>query len=168
MWDHLFSNFLETAFKQGTLLVHLPSGKTLSLGDCSNDPVEVTIHDRSLTRKFLQNPDMAVGEAYMNGNLSIKNDDLYGFMELAVLNLGRNGNSGHTQTPRKKIVNSLRRVMRFISQSNPIGRAQENVAHHYDLSDELYDLFLDADKQYSCGYYKHHDDTLAMLMMQKH
>ncbi len=167
MWDHLFSNFLETAFKQGTLLVHLPSGKTLSLGDCSNDPVEVTIHDRSLTRKFLQNPDMAVGEAYMNGNLSIKNDDLYGFMELAVLNLGRNGNSGHTQTPRKKIVNSLRRVMRLISQSNPIGRAQENVAHHYDLSDELYDLFLDADKQYSCGYYKHHDDTLEMAQQQK-
>jgi len=167
MWDSLFSNFLKRSFKHGSLIIHLASDKTLQLGDSTGTPVEVTLHDPSLTRKIMVNPDMAVGEAYMNGNLTVKDDDLYGFLALAVRNMGRNGERFNNPTNLQKIMQFARKALRKISQHNPIGRAQENVAHHYDLSDELYEFFLDADKQYSCGYYKSPDDTLEMAQAQK-
>jgi hypothetical protein len=58
MWDFLFSNFLNKSFKHGTLILHLPSGKTLQLGDGIGAPVEVTMHDPALTRKIMTTPDM--------------------------------------------------------------------------------------------------------------
>jgi cyclopropane-fatty-acyl-phospholipid synthase len=167
MWDFLFTNFLEKRFRLGSLLVHFGNGTTLRLGDGTGKPVEVTMHDPSLTRKMLLNADMAVGEAYMTGEMTIKDDDLFGFMELAVRNMGRNGQWHNGMTRKKKFARSLRRMTRLVSQHNPIGRAQKNVAHHYDLSDELYELFLDPDRQYSCGYYRSSDDTLEMAQQQK-
>jgi cyclopropane-fatty-acyl-phospholipid synthase len=167
MWDSLFTSFLERSFKHGHLVIHLTSGKTLQLGDGQGVPVEVTLHAPGLTRKIMGNPDMAVGEAYMNGDMTIKGDDLYGFLALAVRNMGRNGDRFNNPTSLQKIMQSARKMLRKVSQHNPIGRAQENVAHHYDLSDKLYDLFLDEDKQYSCGYYKSPDDTLEMAQAQK-
>ncbi len=167
MWDYLFTSFLTRSFKHGSLVVNLANGKTLQLGDGSGVPVEVTMHDPSLTAKILRNPDMAVGEAYMNGDMTIKDDDLYGFLSLAICNMGRNGDRFNNPTTMQKFMQSTRKLLRKISQNNPIGRAQENVAHHYDLSDQLYELFLDADKQYSCGYYKTPDDTLEMAQAQK-
>jgi len=167
MWDSLFSIFLKRSFKHGHLIIHLTNGKVLKLGDGIGAAVDVTLHDPSLTGKVLRNPDMAVGEAYMNGDMTIKDDDLYGFLGLAVRNMGRNGERFNNPTPVQRIMQSTRKILRKISQHNPIGRAQENVAHHYDLSDKLYDLFLDEDKQYSCGYYKTPDDTLEMAQAQK-
>ncbi len=167
MWDSLFSIFLKRSFKHGHLIIHLTNGKVLKLGDGTGAAVDVTLHDPSLTGKVLRNPDMAVGEAYMNGDMTIKDDDLYGFLGLAVRNMGRNGERFNNPTPVQRIMQSTRKILRKISQHNPIGRAQENVAHHYDLSDKLYDLFLDEDKQYSCGYYKTPDDTLEMAQAQK-
>ncbi len=167
MWDSLFSRFLKRSFKHGSLTLHLASGKVLQLGDGASTPVEVTLHDPSLISKILRNPDMAVGEAYMNGDITIKNDDLYGFLALAVRNMGRNGERFNNPAKIQKSMQSVRKALRKVSQHNPIGRAQANVAHHYDLSDELYELFLDTDKQYSCGYYKTPDDTLEMAQAQK-
>jgi cyclopropane-fatty-acyl-phospholipid synthase len=167
MWDHLFTKFLGRSFKSGSLIIHLAGGRVLRFGDGTGDPVEVTLHDKSLTRKILQNTDLAVGEAYMNGEMTIRDDDLYGFMELAVKNMGRNGDRFNNPSKMQGIAQKARRSLRRISQYNPIGRAQENVAHHYDLSDAFYDLFLDADKQYSCGYYKTPDDTLEVAQAQK-
>ncbi len=167
MWDSLFKTFLTKSFKRGYLKITLNDGSTVSLGDGSGDLVEVTLHEDDLPRKILMNPDMAVGEAYMHGTLTIKNDDLYGFLSLAVLNLGRNGERFNNPTTGQKFMQSARKILRKISQHNPVGRAQQNVAHHYDLSDQLYDLFLDDDKQYSCGYYKTPNDTLEMAQAQK-
>lgn len=167
MWSFLFGNFLKRHFKNGHLIIRLASGKTLQLGDGIGTPVVVTLHDPALTRKIMANPDMAVGEAYMNGDLTLKDDDLYGFLALAVRNMGRNGDRFNNPASLQRFLQSAGKALRKISQHNPIGRAQENVAHHYDLSDELYDLFLDEDKQYSCGYYKSPDDTLEMAQAQK-
>ncbi|MDJ0637832.1 MAG: cyclopropane-fatty-acyl-phospholipid synthase family protein, partial [Paracoccaceae bacterium] len=61
----------------------------------------------------------------------------------------------------------LRAALRSVSQFNPLGRARRNVAHHYDLSGELYDQFLDADRQYSCAYFRNADDTLEKAQAQK-
>ncbi len=167
MWVHLFKSFLNKSCKRGNLVIKFADDTVSTFGDGHGEVVEVTLHDPDLPRRVLSNPDMAVGEGYMKGTITIKNDDLYGFMSIAILNLGRNGERFNNPTTAQKYMQSARKILRKISQHNPIGRAQENVAHHYDLSDELYDLFLDEDKQYSCGYYKTPDDTLEMAQAQK-
>lgn len=167
MWNYLFKRFLQKSFQEGSITVHFSNGDTLRAGDNISDPIEVTFHDPELTKRIVLKPDMAVGEAYMSGDLTIHNDDLFGFLSLAVQNIGRNrDNMGHNPWLHRLIQN-IRRLGRTISQHNPIGKAQKNVAHHYDLSDNLYDLFLDDDKQYSCAYYKTPTDSLELAQAQK-
>ena len=59
-----------------------------------------------------------------------------------------------------QFINKLSGSYRYLTNFNFIKKSKMNVAHHYDLSDELYDLFLDPKKQYSCAYFKNENDTL--------
>ncbi|MDH3738396.1 MAG: cyclopropane-fatty-acyl-phospholipid synthase family protein, partial [Alphaproteobacteria bacterium] len=97
---------------------------------------------------MLLNPQLAVGEAYMKGTLTIERGTLYDFLDLATQNL-----EYVKQHAFHKFTETVSRLFRRLQQHNPIGKAQRNVAHHYDLSDDLYDLFLDEDRQYSCAYF---------------
>ncbi|MFN3144229.1 MAG: class I SAM-dependent methyltransferase [Paracoccaceae bacterium] len=162
MWDTLFDKAIARIVKAGTLVVEMPDGASRRYGDGTGDPVILRLKDRDLPRRILLNPDLAVGEGYMNGTLEIEDDDLYGFMGLAVKNLAA-GNKFWWQLALERI----RRVLRRIEQHNPMHRARQNVAHHYDLSGELYDLFLDTDKQYSCAYFARPDMTLEEAQAAK-
>ena len=149
MWTRVFDIFLGHLIHQGQLSVTLASGETLRHGDPSKGPsVAITLQDESLPRRIILNPDMAVGEAYMDGRMIIEGDDLRGFLELAIANIEAQGQPWFRR-PRVK----ARNAMRWLQQYNPAHRARQNVAHHYDLSGELYDLFLDEDRQYSCAYF---------------
>ena len=128
----------------GALEITLADGRVTRFGDDST-PIRVAFHDPGLPRKVVLNPELAVGEAYMDGRLTIQDDDLYGFLTLGV----RNFSVGYGEGLEAK----LAPLTRWVSQINPMGRARKNVAHHYDLSGRLYDLFLDEDKQYSCAYF---------------
>ena len=128
----------------GALEITLADGRVKRFGDDST-PIRVAFHDPDLPRKVVLNPELAVGEAYMDGRLTIQDDDLYGFLTLGV----RNFSVGYGEGLEAK----LAPLTRWVSQINPMGRARKNVAHHYDLSGRLYDLFLDEDKQYSCAYF---------------
>ncbi|MDU8943005.1 cyclopropane-fatty-acyl-phospholipid synthase family protein [Rhodophyticola sp. MJ-SS7] len=108
----------------------------------------VTLHDTDIVRGLIMNPELAAGEGYMNETLTIENDDLRSFMALAVRNVFHSG-PVWWQHPAE----SVRKALRWWRQFNPAKRARSNVAHHYDLSAELYGLFLDTDKQYSCAYF---------------
>ena len=92
----------------------------------------------------------------MDGHISVEDGDIYDVLELVQLNVGRNQNQHWLQN----LVQATRKARRRLSQHNPVGRAQKNVAHHYDLSDTLYDLFLDNDRQYSCAFYMSDNDSL--------
>src|SRR5258708_7843793 len=59
------------------------------------------------------------------------------------------------------------RLLRYIHQYNPVRRSRRNVAHHYDLSDQLYELFLDSDRQYSCAYFQALDEDLETAQINK-
>ena len=98
----------------------------------------------------------------MDGKLTIENGDIYDLLDL----LGRNIASLET-TPFVRWSYSLQRLVRAIEQYNPIGKAQRNVAHHYDLNDQLYDFFLDRDRQYSCAYFKAGDEPLEQAQLDK-
>ena len=128
----------------GALEITMADGRVTRFGDDST-PIRVAFHDPDLPRKVVLNPELAVGEAYMDGRLTIQDDDLYGFLTLGV----RNFSVGYGEGLEAK----LAPLTRWVSQINPTGRAKKNVAHHYDLSGRLYDLFLDEDKQYSCAYF---------------
>ena len=144
MWATLFLRMMRGLIRDGALEITMPDGQVERMGDGS-DPIRITLSDPDLPRRILFNPELAVGEAYMDETLTIAQDDLYGFIALGV----RNFAVGHGEGLESRIAP----LIRYVEQFNPVGRAQKNVAHHYDLSGRLYDLFLDEDKQYSCAYF---------------
>jgi cyclopropane-fatty-acyl-phospholipid synthase len=121
------------------------------------DPVRVTSRWSELALTL--RPALAVGEAYMDGKLIIEEGSLYDFLDLLAQNL-----ASAPGGPGRRLFEQIGRIRK---QANRIGRAQRNVAHHYDLSPALYDLFLDQDRQYSCAYFRHPDDTLERAQEQK-
>ncbi|KKM85600.1 hypothetical protein LCGC14_1287350, partial [marine sediment metagenome] len=162
MWTRLLSIFLKRLIKQGRLVVAYPDGQSIAYGDGSTSAVTMRLHARSLPRKLLINPNLALGEAYMDGTLTVDQDDIYGLIELLVVNLTLQPDLWH-----HRWLAHLRRLCRRLAQFNPAGRARRNVAHHYDLSGELYDLFLGADRQYSCAYFREAGDTLETAQRNK-
>lgn len=162
MWAKLLSVFLNRLIRKGALIVIFPDGRAVHFGESSSSPVTVQFHARPLIRKLLINPDLALGEAYMDGTLTVDEDDLYRLLELIVVNLAHQPGVWHYRW-----LSRLRRLCRNLAQFNPAERAQRNVAHHYDLSGALYDLFLGADHQYSCAYFRHPDDSLEAAQENK-
>ena len=156
MWITLLDRLLKHMMRQGVLEVTYPDGITRRYGDGSDSyHAAITLHDDTLPRKIIYSPDMAVGEAYMDGRLTIEGDDLYGFLELSISNIAAHGQPWFRQP-----LDFGRHLLRYLQQFNPVSRARANVAHHYDLSGALYDLFLDRDRQYSCAYFRDPNMTL--------
>jgi cyclopropane-fatty-acyl-phospholipid synthase len=111
-------------------------------------------------------PDLAIGECYMDGSFEcIGGTTIYDFLSLVMENT-----RGHGARMFHGILDKLRKATRRIEQSNTIVRSKKNVSHHYDLNGNLYDLFLDADRQYSCAYFETRDSTLeeAQLAKKRH
>lgn len=162
MWTKLLDRFLTHLFREGELSVTYPDGVTRRYGNGGDFRAGITLNDPDLPRKIIVSPDMAIGEGYMNNDLSFENDDLHGFLGLAIHNIK------HQEQPwfRKPLV-WRRRLARYLNQFNPAPRSRSNVAHHYDLSGALYDLFLDEDRQYSCAYFARPDMTLEQAQAAK-
>ena len=158
----LASLLLKRVVTVGTLTVIDAHGKTHVFRGTEEPRVTIRLHDKALHHRLLLTPKLAVGEAYMNGTLTIEEGTLYDFLDLAGHNMA--ALEGH---PLQATQLALGRVMRFIHTYNPIGRAQQNVAHHYDLSGALYDLFLDKDRQYSCAYFMTDNDSLEVAQHNK-
>jgi len=149
--------------KRGTLKIIDAHGKLHEFAGAPGATVTIRLHDKALHNRFFWNPRMAVGEAYMDGSLTIEEGaSIYDFVDL----VGENLHLLDTNTV-IKIRNWLIKFVRPFQQHNPIGRAQKNVAHHYDLSTELYDLFLDSDRQYSCAYFESPNHTLEQAQHAK-
>ncbi len=156
MWNKALDRVLRHLITLGELTVSYPDGDIRVYGDAALGPsVAIALHDAALPRLLVLSPDMAAGEGYMDGRLTIENDDLRGFLSLAIMNVAANG-------PHKALapLGWIRQTMRRVQQFNPVTRARANVEHHYDLSGALYDLFLDEDRQYSCAYFARPDMTL--------
>ena len=162
MWEMLFDRMLNTIFQTGCLKVTFPSGRVETYGDGQGQSAAIKIHNKQALRQLLTNPELYAGEVYMDGTLTIEGDDLRAFLELVVKAQGQ-----QNTTRWQNWLAALRMFKRRLVQMNPIGAAQQNVAHHYDLSGELYDLFLDEDRQYSCAYFKTPEDTLEQAQAQK-
>ena len=168
MWDSLLNSFLDRAIRKGRLNITYTNGTERSFGSGPGGPeVSVILKDPDLPKKMITDIELAFCEAYMDGGLEIVDDDIYGIITLAMVNLR---SEGAVRGKIHKAVETSRKMLRRLSQFNPVGKAQENVAHHYDLSGALYDLFLDEDRQYSCAYWPRLDMTLeeAQLAKKRH
>ena len=156
------SYLLQRIIKFGTLTVLDPAGQAHLFGTKAAPFVTVRIHDTATLRKLILNTDMAAGEAYMDAKLTIESGTLEDFLDICAFALGIL--ETHPLSVLRRVV---ARSLIFLRQSNRIMRARRNVAHHYDLSDRLYELFLDADRQYSCAYFQNGDETLEEAQRKK-
>ena len=158
----LLARFLDAVIKTGDLCITDAAGTTHRFGDGDGVPVGIRLHDRATEWRMLLNPKLAVGEAYMNGKLTVETGTLCDFLDLAARNLEA------IETHRlQSVLGIAERLLRYVRMYNPIGKAQRNVAHHYDLSDELYALFLDEDRQYSCAYFNRPGMSLEEAQLEK-
>ena len=151
----LLGLLLKSLIKVGTLRVVDANGKVHAFSGAPGPTVTLRLGDRRLHRSLFFDPNLYVGEAYMEGSLTIEDGDVYDFMALCMMNLDMG--QGHWL---QELIGAGRRLARRLAQHNPVPRAQAHVAHHYDLSETLYELFLDKDRQYSCAYFEKPGDSL--------
>jgi cyclopropane-fatty-acyl-phospholipid synthase len=140
----------------GELIVIDHDGRRASFGQIGRTPrVVLQLHDRRLPIGIALNPALAVGEAWMRGRLTIVEGDLRDLLELVAA-----GAASWPQGPLSRIHERVRRVLARSFRRNGRGRSAANVAHHYDLSERFYRLFLDSGMHYSCGYFRSGKETL--------
>jgi cyclopropane-fatty-acyl-phospholipid synthase len=145
----LLSILLKRMIRVGTLEVIDAGEKHHVFSGGPGPEVTIRLHSRALHHKLYLNPDLYTGEAYMDGTLTIENGTLAEFAGLLASNM-----QFMSADPLFAALVRLSRLLRWWQQYNPAGRSRANVAHHYDLPDRLYDLFLDHDRQYSCAYFR--------------
>jgi cyclopropane-fatty-acyl-phospholipid synthase len=157
MLKHLFGGL----FRHGALGVITAAGRRTDFGE-GEPEVVIRLTDRRAERQLLLDPDLKLGELYMEGRLVLEKGDVAALLSLLMRNLAEVKPRGLHKWAR-----SLRTWLRKFHQFNPAPRAKAHVAHHYDLSGRLYDLFLDADKQYSCAYFSDPGDSLEEAQRNK-
>ncbi len=163
--DRVLQLVLQSFIRHGTLRLTTARGTVFEFGDGTGQPVAVRFTTAAGQWAVLRDPELAVGEAYMDGTLVVEQGSIADFLHLA-LSQDRSG-----KPPRWARVQWLARYLwRRLAQFNPPTRARKNVAHHYDLDQRLYALFLDADRQYSCAYFEQPDQSLddAQLAKKRH
>jgi len=140
---------LDQTIATGHLNLIDADGRNYGFGGHSGPLVAARIADKRTEWHLALNPTLAIGEAYMDGRLIIEQGTIYDLLELLASNLDGAGLSRWMRIPER-----IRFLTRRLWQFNPRSRSRRNVAHHYDLERSLYDLFLDADRQYSCAYFE--------------
>ncbi len=156
-------NFLNKLFKHdGFILEDYRSNEHVIGKPIKEKPIKVKLLEKNLAYKLLYSPDLYFGEAYTDGSLRIENGTLTDFLEIAFQNIGRREINTYS-----KIIKKIRGTYRYLTNFNKIVKSKQNVHHHYDISEKLYDLFLDEKRQYSCAYFKNENDTLEIAQQNK-
>ena len=156
-------SFLNKLFKEdGFVLIDANSKKYIIGNPKKEVPITLKLLDKKLHYKLLIYPDLYFGEAYTDGTLEIENGSLTDFLEMAMKNIGRNEINIFG-----KILKKIRGTYRYLTNFNIAKKSKDNVAHHYDISDDLYDLFLDPKRQYSCAYFKSENESLETAQNNK-
>ncbi len=157
------ASFLNKLIKDdGFILVDANSIKYIIGSPKKEKPIILRLLDKKLHYKLLFYPDLYFGEAYTDGTVKIENGSLTDFLNIAFKNIGRGRINIFGQ-----LLNKLRGTYRYLTNFNFVQKSKNNVAHHYDISDELYDLFLDEKRQYSCAYFKNENDSLEIAQNNK-
>jgi cyclopropane-fatty-acyl-phospholipid synthase len=152
---------LDQLIARGNLVVTFPSGEQRHFGERAGAPVVVAIEEANALGRLLTNGELALGELYTDGLITIARDDIDGLLALILQNLRSHGFKARAAPAGMRLFEAPRREL------NDRKRAERNVAHHYDISNELYRLFLDEDLQYSCAYFETGGETLEQAQEAK-
>jgi len=162
--DWLLAIFLRRFIRHGSLEITTASGRTYTFGDGTGQTVAIRFIGANTQRRVLFNPELRLGEAYMDGTLVVDRGSIADVLAILM-------RQEHIAPPRWALPWRLgRSLFKYLQQFNPRSRSRRNVAHHYDLDGRLYKLFLDADQQYSCAYFETADQSLddAQLAKRRH
>jgi cyclopropane-fatty-acyl-phospholipid synthase len=161
----ILTRLLSGIVRQGTLTIHYADGVVETMGSSSKDFPDVAIRftNNAAQRAIITNPALGAGEGYMNGQMAMEQGTIWDLLMLV---------SGNAPLESDKALSAptfasrtIERVRHWRDNHNQRDRSRANVAHHYDLSDDLYDLFLDSDRQYSCAYFTD-PDTVSLEQAQ--
>jgi cyclopropane-fatty-acyl-phospholipid synthase len=160
---NLAFGYLDKVLKHGSLTVRWPDGSSSTHGRGGNAALTVGIADRRVAFDILRNPRLGLGEAYMDGRLTVEGGTILELLELVT-----GANPWEAGGKSRKLIGKkgASRLKQLLRRNDP-RRSRRNVAHHYDLSDELYRLFLDEDRQYSCAYYTDPGNSLEQAQADK-
>ncbi len=154
--------FLERTIRAGSLVVVDPAGKQHRFGDGSPASVRVRFSSPAAERAIVLNPQMKLGEAFMDGSFVVEDGSIYDFLAL-VLSNDQNARPSRVAA----LLARFRHLTRHMHIANTKTRARDNASHHYDIDRRLYSLFLDSDLQYSCAYFETPDVGLDEAQMRK-
>jgi cyclopropane-fatty-acyl-phospholipid synthase len=158
-------SLLTNCVQHGSLTIELPDGERMSAGDGSGLPLVLHLQDRHAITELIFNPELAFGELFTDGRLTVSGGSIYDVLEL----LGHNLDD--LSPPQiGRIRHALRSAFHRWRRHNSLRLAKNNVHHHYDIDDRIYSLFLDSDRQYSCGYFESPRKSLeeAQLAKKRH
>ena len=158
----LIDNLLGKLIRKGRLTVIMPDGKSRSFGPGDGPALTVKLADRATAFAIARNPRLGVGEAYMDGRITIEDGDILDLMQLVV---GANRWEGKGEG--RKALNKGKRRWQNLFRRNKAKTSRKNVAHHYDVGNDLYRLFLDDDMQYSCAYFTDPEGSLEQAQADK-
>ncbi len=161
----VFAYFVAKVVRHGDLEVETADGVKRRFGDGSGPSLAIRLNDRGAEWRIMADPELALGEMYMEGRVDLVRGELCDLANLGAQNLAA-GNA-----PRWVAwLNGLRILLRDRRQRNDRRRARRNISTHYDLDHRLYDLFLDSDRQYSCAYFEFPGQSLeeAQLAKKRH
>ncbi len=157
------STFYNKLIKEdGFIIVDANNDKYVIGKPEKENPITIRLLDKKLNFKLIFSPALYFGEAYTSGSIKIENGSLTEFLNIIFKNVGR-----REITNFDYIINKIRGTYRFLTNFNFILKSKKNVAHHYDISEKLYDLFLDEKRQYSCAYFKNDNDSLETAQNNK-
>jgi cyclopropane-fatty-acyl-phospholipid synthase len=159
----LIEKLVGKVISKGRLTLVMPDGAKLEFGPGGGKSLTVRLTDRRTAFAIARNPRLGLGEAYMDGRLIIEEGGILDLMELATgANRWEDGGAGRKALSKGK--NPLKKLWRARNEAR---RARKNVAHHYDIGNDLYRLFLDDDLQYSCAYFTDPDNSLEQAQSDK-
>lgn len=163
----MIGKFLGPLIKKGELTLIHADGSRETFGVASDGYPDVTLRltDKKVVRDVLLDPRLGAAEAFMDGRLVLEQGDVMDLIQLARSNKPwERGGVLKEVSPLKKLFDA---AIGKLDQINGLGRSKDNVAHHYDLGNDLYRLFLDEDLQYTCAYYPRENMTLEQAQLEK-
>jgi cyclopropane-fatty-acyl-phospholipid synthase len=160
--DRLLRAVCHKLIRTGTLRVTTATGSSFTCGDGTGTPVAIRFASRAAEWRILIDPELRLGEAYMDGSIIVDQGSIAVFLDLAVENLSRTDAGVASGTLR-----ILRSFAGRLFGNNTLGRARRNAIHHYNIDDRIYRLFLDSDLQYSCAYFENAGVSLDQAQVAK-
>jgi cyclopropane-fatty-acyl-phospholipid synthase len=158
----LIDTFVEKLLTKGTITLKTPGRAPATYGKDGGKHLTIRFTDNKVGLEILKSPRLGFGEVYMDGRLIIEDGTILDLLEMVIgANRWEDGGAG------RKALRKGKFKLKNLFRRNDAHRSRQNVAHHYDLKDELYDAFLDEDRQYSCAYYTDPSNSLEQAQEDK-